>query len=64
MARHLEKGDYDTAINYLDQILSECVQSEAHAYMKLEYLLRGSKLSDAVTYSQQAAQQFRNSARI
>jgi tetratricopeptide (TPR) repeat protein len=40
------------------------VQSEHHAYLKLEYQLRSSKLSDAVTYSQQAAQQFKNSARI
>ena len=55
VARHIEKSDYDTAINYLDQILSECVQSESHSYLKLEYLLRASKLSEAVTYSQQAA---------
>lgn len=35
-----------------------------HALQKLEFLLRASKLSDAVTYSQQAAQTFKNSAAI
>jgi hypothetical protein len=40
------------------------MQSETHAYQKLEYLLRSSKLQDAVTYSQQASQQFKTSARL
>lgn len=35
-----------------------------HALQKLEFLLRASKLSDAVTYSQQVAQTFKNSAAI
>ena len=51
VVRHVEKADYDTAVSYLDQILTECVQSEPHAFQKLEYLLRASKLSDAMTYS-------------
>ena len=37
ISRHLEKGDYDTALNYIDQILQECVSSEAHSFQKLEY---------------------------
>ena len=37
VSRHLEKGDYDTALNYIDQILQECVSSEAHSFQKLEY---------------------------
>jgi hypothetical protein len=38
--------------------------SESHAYLKLEYLLRASKLAEAVTYSQQAALLFKASPRI
>ena len=37
VSRHLEKGDYDTALNYIDQILQECVSSETHSFQKLEY---------------------------
>ena len=37
VSRHLEKGDYDTALNYIDQILRECVSSETHSFQKLEY---------------------------
>ena len=37
VSRHLEKGDYDTALNYIDQILQECVSSESHSFQKLEY---------------------------
>jgi tetratricopeptide (TPR) repeat protein len=64
VARHLDKGDYDTALNYIDQILAECPLSEGHTYQKLEYLLRSSKLQEAVAFSQQAAQTFKQSARI
>jgi len=28
--RHVEKADYETALNYVDQILAECVASEKH----------------------------------
>jgi hypothetical protein len=55
VSRHLEKGDYDTAVDYIDQIIQECVSSESHAFQKLEYLLKASKLSDAFSYSQLAA---------
>ena len=64
IARHLEKQDYETALNSLDQILTECPASEVHALQKLEFLLRSSKLQEAVTYSQQAAQIFRDSAKV
>ena len=37
VSRHLEKGDYDTALNYIDQILQECISSETHSFQKLEY---------------------------
>jgi tetratricopeptide (TPR) repeat protein len=64
VARHVEKGDFETAVTYLDQVLQECALSESHAYLKLEYLLRASKLAEAVTYSQQAALLFKASPRI
>ena len=37
VVRHVEKNDYETAINYLDQILFECVASQEHVIKKIEY---------------------------
>jgi|LauGreDrversion4_2_1035121.scaffolds.fasta_scaffold211945_2 hypothetical protein len=28
--RHIEKADYETALNYVEQILAECSASEKH----------------------------------
>ena len=66
VVRHLETKDYDTALNYLDQLLAECVASERHTLQKLEVQLRLAKLTEAQTFSAHAAGQpyFRNSAPI
>jgi hypothetical protein len=31
VARHVEKQDFETSAQYLDQILAECPASESHA---------------------------------
>ena len=55
VVRHVEKNDYETAINYLDQILFECVASQEHVIKKIEYQLRSSKVAEAVAYSLQVS---------
>lgn len=53
--RHLEKNDYETALTYVDQVLNSCPGSERHTLQKIEYQVRTANLTDANTFSQQAA---------
>jgi hypothetical protein len=50
VVRSVEKPDYETALQYIDQILGECPGSVRHALQKLEYLARSAKLQEAATF--------------
>ena len=43
----MEKGEYDSAVTYLDKILEKCPASSLHIGLKLESLLRSGKLEEA-----------------
>lgn len=66
MQRSVEKGEWDTAVNYTSQILEKCAASEKHCIQKLQFLLKGSKLKEAVDYSRQVSLEpvFANSSMI
>ncbi len=51
--RSIENKDFESAVNYVNQILQECVASEKHALLKIELLLKGSRLKEAVDYSKE-----------
>jgi len=51
--RSIENKDFESAVNYITQILQECVASEKHSLLKLELLLKGSKLKEAVEFSRE-----------
>lgn len=55
VVRSVEKPDYETALQYIDQILGECPGSERHALQKLEFLARSAKLQEATTFCNQIA---------
>lgn len=61
--RSIENKEFDTAVTYLTQILQECIASEKHSLLKIECLLKGSKLKEAVEYSKELVQNpvFQNS---
>jgi hypothetical protein len=46
-----EKGEHDTAVKYLDNILAECPGSLRHALQKIQNLLDDYKLKEALEYS-------------
>ncbi len=62
--RSAEKGDYETAVKYLDNVIAECPHSLEHPLLKVEYLVRGYKLKDAQDYSAKVVQmkQYSNNA--
>jgi hypothetical protein len=62
--RSLEKNDFETAIKYLDNIIAECPYSLEHHLLKIEYMVRGYKLKDALEFSSRVVQmkQFANNA--
>ena len=51
MQRSIDNNDFQSAANYVTQILAECIASERHLGMKFELLLRSSQLTEAVDYS-------------
>ena len=53
MQRSIDNNDFQAAINYVTQVLAECVASERHVGMKFELLLKNSQLKEAVDYSKE-----------
>ena len=56
VVRHVEKNDYPTAVEYLNQILGECPASEKHSIQKIECLLKSSLLTEAEKFTQTLVQ--------
>jgi hypothetical protein len=53
----LEKSDYTTAVSYLNNILNGCAEaSEKHAELKIQCLIKDSKLKEAVDYAKRASE--------
>mmetsp|Transcript_27718 Transcript_27718/g.20816 ORF Transcript_27718/g.20816 Transcript_27718/m.20816 type:complete len:195 (+) Transcript_27718:385-969(+) len=46
----MEKGDFETAISYLDKVIGECPHSVAHICQKLECLVKNYQVKEAKQY--------------
>lgn len=50
--RAVDKQDFVTAVEYLNNILGECQASVTHSVQKIEYLLKSSQIQEALNFTE------------
>lgn len=50
--RSIEKKDFHTALNYLNQILIECHASMGHVILKFQCMIKEGQVKEALAYAQ------------